>query len=81
MVQQANALNLSLVQAPSQPYSDVQLPEETQFIISTSMARLGLILNAVTPDMIKDKESYTKELAKGLDGFLTGTIGPGVSKA
>ena len=42
MVQQAN-----LVQAQFQPYSNVQLPEEAQFIISTSMARLGLIPDAV----------------------------------
>ena len=80
MVQQAKALGLSLVQAQSQPYSNVQLPEEAQFIISTSMARLGLIPDAVTPDMIKDEERYTEELAKELGGFLTGTIGPGGGK-
>jgi len=80
MVQQAKTLNLSLVQAQSQPYSNVQLPEEAQFIISTSMARLGLIPDAVTPDMIKDEESYTEELAKELGGFLTGTTGPGGGK-
>ena len=80
MVQQTKALNLSLVQAQSQPYSNVQLPEETQFIISTLMARLGLIPDAVTPDMIKDEESHTKESAKELGGFLTGTMGPGVEK-
>ena len=80
MVQQAKALNSSLIQAQSQPYSNVQLPEEAQFIISTSMARLGLIPDAVTPDMIKDEESYTEELAKELGGFLTGTIGAGGGK-
>jgi ESCRT-II complex subunit VPS36 len=80
MVQQAKALNLSLIQAQSQPYSNVQLPEEAQFIISTSMARLGLIPDAVTPDMIKDEEGYTEELAKELGGFLTGTIGAGGGK-
>ena len=80
MVQQAKALGLSLAQAQSQPYSNVQLPEEAQFIISTSMARLGLIPDAVTPDMIKDEERYTEELAKELGGFLTGTIGAGGGK-
>ena len=80
MVQQAKALGLSLTQAQSQPYSNVQLPEEAQFIISTSMARLGLIPDAVTPDMIKDEERYTEELAKELGGFLTGTIGAGGGK-
>ena len=80
MVQQAKALNLSLAQAQSQPYSNVQLPEEAQFIINTSMARLGLIPDAVTPDMIKDEERYIEELAKELSGFLTGTIGAGGGK-
>ena len=80
MVQQAKALNLSLVQVQSQPYSNVQLPEEVQFIISTSMARTGLIPDAVTPDMIKDEESYTEELAKELGGFLTSIIGAGGGK-
>ena len=75
MAQQAKALNLSLFQAQSQPYSNVQLPEDAQFIISTLMARLGLIPDAATPDMIKGEESYTEELDKELGGFLTGTIG------
>ena len=44
------------------------------------MARLGLISDAVTPDMIKDEESYTEGLAKELGGFLTSTIGAGGGK-
>ena len=71
MVALAESFNRSLMEHEAQR---AQLPEDAQFIIGLSMARLGLIAPAPATATVTNakEEKWLEDLARELAGVLTG---------